>query len=66
MGEEREEGMGTALCCSTSTYSVHVGVGIGVHGGRGLCSPPVRSDKEYLMFVYSRPLILLFCGEGKR
>lgn len=49
-----------------STYSVHVGVGIGVQGGKGLCSPPVRSDKEYLMLVYSRPLILLFyCGENR-
>lgn len=44
------------------SYSVQVGVGMGVQGGRGLCSPPVRSDKEYLMLVYSRPLILLFCG----
>lgn len=50
----------------SSTYSVHVGVGIGVQGGKGLCSPPVRSDKEYLMLVYSRPLILLFyCGENR-
>lgn len=48
------------------TYSVHVGVGIGVQGGKGLCSPPVRSDKEYLMLVYSRPLILLFCGGENR
>ena len=45
----------------STTHSVQVGVGIGVQGGKGLCSPPVRSDKEYLMFVYSRPLILLFC-----
>lgn len=44
-----------------------MGVGIGVQGGKGLCSPPVRSDKEYLMLVYSRPLILLFCrGEENR
>lgn len=48
------------------THSVQVGVGIGVQGGRGLCSPPVRSDKEYLMLVYSRPLILLFCRVEKR
>lgn len=42
-----------------------MGVGIGVQGGNGLCSPPLRSDKEYLMLVYSRPLILLFCrGEN--
>lgn len=48
-------------------YSVQVGVGIGVQGGKGLCSPPVRSDSEYLMLVYSRPLILLFCtGERRR
>lgn len=47
------------------TYSVQVGVGIGVQGGKGLCSPPVRSDKEYLMLVYSRPLILLFCREER-
>lgn len=48
------------------TYSVQVGVGIGVQGGKGLCSPPVRSDKEYLMLVYSRPLILLFWREKKK
>lgn len=48
------------------THSVQVGVGRGVQGGKGLCSPPVRSDKEYLMLVYSRPLILLFCrGENR-
>ena len=52
---------------SSITHSVQVGVGIGVQGGKGLCSPPVRSDKEYLMLVYSRPLILLFCrGEENR
>lgn len=47
-------------CSLSATHSVHVGVGMGVQGGKGLCSPPVRSDREYLMFVYSRPLILLF------
>lgn len=41
------------------TYSGHVGVG--VQGGRGLWSPLVWSDKEYLMFVYSWPFLLLFC-----
>lgn len=40
------------------THSAQVGVG--VQGGSGLWSPPVRSDREYLMLVYSRPLILLF------
>jgi hypothetical protein len=42
-----------------------MGVGIGVQGGRGLCSP-VRSSIEYLMLVYSRPLILLFCKGGNK
>ena len=41
-------------------------MGMGVQGDRGLCSPPVRSDKEYFMLVYSRPLILLFCWQEKR
>lgn len=50
------------MCPAGRSYSVQVGVGIGVQGGKGLCSPPLRSDKEYLMLVYSRPLILLFCG----
>ena len=48
------------------THSVQMGVGIGVQGGRGLCSPLVRSSIEYLMLVYSRPLILLFCKDGNK
>lgn len=41
-----------------STHSAQVGVG--VQGGSGLWSPPLKSVSEYLILVYSRPLILLF------
>lgn len=44
---------------------MQTGVGLGEQSGKGLCSPPDRSDNEYLMLVYSRPLILLFCGRGE-
>lgn len=44
-----------------ATHSAQVGVG--VQGGSGLWSPPLRSVSEYLILVYSRPLILLFWNE---
>ena len=49
------------VCVCVPECLTHSGqVGIGVQGGSGLWSPPDRSDREYLMLVYSRPLILLF------
>lgn len=46
-------------CMSFSTtYSAQDGVG--VQGGRGLWSPLVWSVREYLIFVYSCPFLLLF------